>query len=259
LLPERLSGVMRPYKERGEDNLVHNYTRGAQWEQGLCGTSNDPCAPSRESTYRCPLIAPGIMGSYLPLCKPVKLSPDTRVDAYVFGDVTRAYGVKRYYAGYPEDLVFIGRYMYVVKMPIGVADDKRIKMVFVLRAYMGDRVVRFNDCWLVKVSAPFPIYHPLNFKRALIPYRVYNGWVMKLYRRAVNEVVFLASSKEIAEEISWRIMVGKKVRLMAYRYLYPVACYKCPKSLLVYDKPVERSTFYARYPEDSRGRLQGRG
>ena len=187
----------------------------------------------------------------MPLCKPVKLSPDTRVDAYVFGNITRAYGVKRYYYGYPEDLILEDRYMYVVKMPIGVADDKRIKMVFVLRAYIGDKVVRFNDCWLVKIHSPFPIWHPLNFKRALIPYKVYDGWVMKLYRRGVDEVIFLASSKEIAEEISWRIMVGKRIRTISYRYLYPVACYKCPRSLLVYDKPVERSTFYARYPEES--------
>jgi hypothetical protein len=82
----------------------------------------------------------------MPLCKPVKLSPDTRVDAYVFGHVTRAYGVKRYYAGYPEDLWMETRYMYVVNMPIGVADDKRITMVFVLRAYIDGKVKRFNNC-----------------------------------------------------------------------------------------------------------------
>lgn len=188
----------------------------------------------------------------MPLCKPVKLSPDTRVDAYVFGNITRAYGVKRYYAGYPEDIILEERYMYVVKMPIGVADDKRIKMVFVLRAYMGDKVKVFRDCWLVRVSSAIPIMHPLNFKRPLVPYKMYDGWIMKLYRRSPTEVIFLASSKEIAEEVSWRIMVGKRIRIMGLRYLYPVACYKCPPSLLLYDKPVERSSFYARYPEDRR-------
>ena len=186
----------------------------------------------------------------MPLCKPLKLSPDTRVDAYVFGNVTRAYGAKKYYAGYPEDLIFLYRYMYVVKMPIGVADDKRIKMVFVLRAYLGDRVKTFNDCWLVIVRSHHPIEHPLSYRRTLVPYRVRNGWVMKLYRGRTTEAVFLASDKDVALEVSQRIILGSGSRYTAFRYLYPVACYKCPQSLLLYDKPVEgRKSFYARYPE----------
>lgn len=186
----------------------------------------------------------------MPLCRPLKLSPDTKVDAYVFGHVTRAYGVKRYYAGYPEDLIFLYRYMYVVKMPIGVADDKRIKMVFVLRAYIGDKVKTFNDCWLVIVWSPFNFRHPLGSKRALVPYKVFDGWVMKLYRSKKSEIIFLASDKDIALEMSQKIIIGKKSRYVAYRYIYPVACYKCPPSLLLYDEPVEPSSFHARYPEE---------
>jgi hypothetical protein len=87
-------------------------------------------------------------------------------------------------------------------------------------------------------------------KRALVPYKVYDGWIMKLYRRWRSEAVFLASSKEIAEDIAWRIIKSTRQQFLTNLYIYPVACYKCPPTLLYYDKPVEKKSLQARYPDE---------
>jgi hypothetical protein len=168
---------------------------------------------------------------------------ETRIDGVVFGSVSRLFPVKRFaykwkFINLTIPFVFEG-VAVVQNMPLINALDPRVRWIFISKARIGDEEITFNDCWLGFVYAgELIILHPLGGRPTLKPYKIYDGWAVRLPRQDVRIVVYLASSRRIAEDIGRRILYNvarstdfKKLLVM------PVSCYKCPEELMKAEPP----------------------